>query len=70
MNLLRVKIDHGDKLTFMMRQRFIRWRYCQYGSTMDDCLWVSCDVPRCYTCRLTHNQKHNNNTSNYLADIR
>ena len=32
MNLLRVRIDHGDILTFMMGQ-------C--GGTMDDCLWVN-----------------------------
>ena len=41
MNLLRVRIDHGDILTFILRQRFTRWWYGQCGIAIDDFLWLN-----------------------------
>ena len=68
MNLLRARIEHGDILTFMLRQRFITvvvrsmWYHHRRLSKVK---WISCNGPRSYTGPLTHSQKHNAHTRGY-----
>ena len=63
MNLLRVRIYHGDILTFMMRQRLI--------TVVVRSMWYRHVMVRdVIQGQLTHSKNHNAHTSHALEDIR
>ena len=73
MNFLRVRLNHGDILTFMMRQRFIMVvvRSMLYHH-IDDCLRLNgclVMVREVIQGQRTQNQMHNAHTSHALEDI-
>ena len=66
-NLLCVRIDHSNILTFMMRHRFSYSFTFGFGFKSGICLLIAL-VPG-QRGKLTHNHKFNAHTSHALEDI-